>query len=75
MGFHPGELDVIVGRPLLFVEGSTGWLRAMLVDWLQWRPGDARGSTQYATLAALREAVDKAGFGRTASELTLNFRD
>ena len=71
LGFSPGELDVIQGRPLLFTRAPKSWLEAMLVDWLQWCPGDARRSTQYATLSALKKAVDKAGFGRTASELEI----
>ena len=71
LGFHPGELDGIQSGPLLLAQAPKSWLQAMLADWLQWCPGDARGSTQYATLSALRKAVDKAGFGRTASELRL----
>jgi hypothetical protein len=37
--------------------------------WLQWAPGDARGSEDYATLEQLQNAVSKAGFGVVASEL------
>ena len=72
LGFNPGELDEIQSRPLLLTQAPKSWLGAMLADWLQWCPGDARGSTQYATLSALKKAVDKAGFGRTALELTIH---
>jgi len=41
----------------------------MLARWIQWAPGDARGSRDYATLEALRTAVDQAGLGRTAHDL------
>jgi aminoglycoside phosphotransferase len=37
--------------------------------WLEWAPGDARGSEDYATLEQLQNAVSKAGFGVVASEL------
>ena len=54
--------------------GAPGsWLRELLVEWFQWAPGDGRGSTEYATLSALKTAVDRAGLGRTAAELTINF--
>ena len=46
-------------------------LHTMLSLWMQCAPGDSRGSTEYATLSALRRAVDNAGFGRTAKTLTV----
>ena len=39
--------------------------------WSHWAPGDARGSKDYATLEALRTAVDKAGCSVIAVTLTL----
>ena len=71
LGFHEGELANIAGTPNLIIEGPKGCLRTMLSKWLEWAPGDHRKSTQYATLEALKTAVDNAGFGVTASELTL----
>ena len=71
LGFHDGELANIVGRPDLIIEGPEGCLRTMLSKWVEWTPGDHRKSTQYATLEALKTAVDKAGFGVTASKLSL----
>jgi hypothetical protein len=42
----------------------------MIGDWLEWAPGDARGSEDYATLEHLQIAVSEAGFGVVASKLT-----
>ena len=71
LGFRPGELSKIESKPLLLTDAPQSWLRALLEQWLEWTPGDERRSTQYPTLKALKTAVDKAGLGRTASELTL----
>ena len=38
-------------------------LEDMIGHWLQWAPGDARGSKNHATLEQLQQAVDVAGFG------------
>ena len=73
LGFRPGELDVIQSKPLLLTGAPGSWLSQFLSDWFQWAPGDGRGSTAYATLSALKTAVDRAGLGRTASELTIKF--
>ena len=73
LGFRPGELDVIQSKPLLLTGAPGSWLSQLLSDWFQWAPGDGRGSTAYATLSALKTAVDRAGLGRTAAELTINF--
>ena len=43
-------------------------LREMLAEWLQWAPGDARGSTNFATLEALKDALRKAGLGTFAQD-------
>ena len=69
--FRPGELKKIESQPLLLADAPQSWLRTLLEQWLEWTPGDKRGSTQCPTLKALKIAVDKAGLGRTASELTL----
>ena len=69
LGFCPGELDNIEARPLLLSSAPKSWLRAMLAEWLQWAPGDARGSTDFATLNGLKQALDKAGLSATAQAL------
>ena len=71
LGFRQGELNLIESKPLLLQGAPGSWLRELLAKWVQWAPGDARGSTEYASLSALKRAVDGAGLGRTASELTL----
>ena len=67
--FRPGELDNIEARPLLLSGAPKSWLSAMLAEWLQWAPGDARGSTDFATLNSLRQALDIAGLSATAQAL------
>ena len=51
--------------------GPRACLGAILTDWMQWFPGDTRGSKDRATLEALKTAVSKAGFGVKAKDLTL----
>ena len=69
LGFSPGELDNIgVNQTYEGVEGS---LRTMLAEWIEWIPGDLRGSKKVATLGALKDAICRAGYGRTANSLSL----
>ena len=69
LGFTDPELKNIESAPLLLITAPYGYLQRMLSSWLQWAPGDARGSSNYATLELLKRAVDKAGLGRLAQEL------
>ena len=69
LGFTADELSIIEATPTLFTSAPLSYLDAMLSDWQQWAPGDWRGSTDYATLASLKSAVNKAGLGRTAQKL------
>lgn len=46
-------------------------LRAVLSDWMQWAPGDARGSKDRSTLEALKIALYRANCGDIAETLTL----
>ena len=55
------EISIIKANPALLAGAPTSYLSAMLAEWQQWAPGDARGSTDSATLGALKEAVDRAG--------------
>ena len=41
----------------------------MLNAWCQWAPGDARGSTSYATLEGLKAALVMCGLEITANDL------
>ena len=72
LGFKPGEYDNIQASPLNLNGAPKSWLSAMLAEWLEWAPGDERGSKNYATLSGLKSAVREAGLGRTAEELTLS---
>ena len=69
--FQQKELDIIQANPLLLNGAPRSWLSVMLSDWMEWAPGDSRGSTSYANLEDLKSAVSKAGFGIIAAELSL----
>jgi hypothetical protein len=62
--FDSHEISNIAANP-----EPTACMAKVIGDWLEWAPGDSRGSEDYATLERLRMAVDKAGYGVTASEL------
>ena len=69
--FQQEELEVIQTKPLLLGGAPKSWLSALISEWLEWAPGDSRGSTNYANLEDLKSAVSKAGFGVIATELSL----
>ena len=55
-------------------EGTSSYMDAVISEWLNWGPGDERGSEDVATLEALREALRRANFGKVAGTLTLESR-
>ena len=69
LGFTSPELSTIEATPLLFTGAPANFLSALLGGWMQWAPGDARGSKDYATLQSLSTAVSKAGLGVVAEQL------
>ena len=71
LGIHIDNLDNIKSRPLLLLEGTTGYFRAMLKEWLQWAPP----THPYPTLEALIGALQTPCVGefRLASELKEKF--
>lgn len=69
LGFTPRELDKIQASKILISNAPNSWLQRMLSDWLEWAPGDIRGSTHVATLGRLREALILAGLAVTAHDL------
>ena len=69
LGFRQGELDNIEHKPLLLNEGPKAWLREMLREWLEWAPGDSRGSSSSASIECLKCALDKSGLAQTALEV------
>ena len=72
LGFHSYELDKIMAAPLLLKGAPTTWLNQLLTDWLEWAPGDGRGSTSFATLKGLKKALLKANLGATAHDLDIS---
>lgn len=69
LGFNLAELAYIEDMRSLFNGAPYSYLTTMLSKWIEWFPGDDRGSSGYATKNALKKAVDEAGLGRTAREL------
>ena len=70
LGFSPSELDDIQERPPLYGTAPKSWLRAILTEWLQWAPGDGRGSTNVANEHSLKQALIKSGFSDTAQAIS-----
>ena len=68
LGFTEGEMDNIQSRPLLMQLAPNSWLGEMLIQWLEWAPGDGRGSEGFATKRALRVALLKANLGQLAQQ-------
>ena len=69
LGFMQDEMNNIEANALLLTGSPTSWLTKMLSDWLQWAPGDGRGSTYFATLEKLKDALKQANLGATADTL------
>ena len=66
LGFLESELNLIQHKPLLLYDAPKSYLRDMLSQWLQWAPGDGRGSTGFATKESLHAALLKANLGQLA---------
>ena len=73
LGFRKGELDNIAGSPLLWTESPRSWLREILGAWLEWAPGDSRGSDAFASIESLKCALDKSGLAQTALDVQSRF--
>ena len=63
LGFKVGEINNIESRPKLFMQAPESFLSEMLSQWLQWAPGDGRGSKGFATRKSLQAAILKANLG------------
>ena len=68
LGFKEGEMDNIQSRPFLTMLAPNSWLGEMLTQWLQWAPGDGRGSMGFATRDSLRAALLKTNLGQLAQQ-------
>ena len=42
-------MDAIENTEVLALQAPSAFLRELLALWLQWAPGDGRGSPEYAT--------------------------
>ena len=69
LGFCQGELDTIQASRVLLLDSPNSWLRVMLLKWLQRPLGHSQGST---SLASLKDALSKAGLGKTARGLCVS---
>lgn len=56
---------------MTLMQAPVSHLNEMLSVWFQWAPNDGRGSKDFATLGALKSAMNAAGLGRAATELTI----
>ena len=54
---------------MLFTQAPGSYLSEMLTQWLQWAPGDGRGSKGFATKESLYDALLKINLGRLAEVL------
>ena len=63
-------MNIIQNTPMLMMQGSKSWLGDMLTQWLQWAPGDGRGSVGFATKKALHVALLKANLGQLAQQFS-----
>ena len=69
LGFTEEEMDNIQSNPMLMMQSPPqSWLKEMLSQWLQWAPGDGRGSTGYATKDSLRAALLRANLEQLAQQ-------
>lgn len=69
LGFEEGEIAIIKSNPMSMADAPNSWLRKMLSQWLQWAPGDGRGSSSYASKEMLCKALKKAKLARLAEKL------
>jgi hypothetical protein len=70
LGFKEGEMDNIQSHPMLLIQSPPkSYLREILSQWLQWAPGDGRGSAGFATRESLRAALLRANLGQLAQQI------
>jgi type II secretory pathway component PulM len=62
-------MNNIQSNPMLLTQSAPkSYLREMLSQWLQWAPGDGRGSTVYASKESIRAALLRANLGQLAHD-------
>ena len=78
LGFLPGDLDNIQGDPLLLLTAPVSWMNVMLERFLirgfkrHLDDAETESCKRGATMSVLETALNKAGFGVTASQLRDN---
>ena len=65
LGFLDSDLTIIQNSPSLIQEGTTGYVREMLSQWLNWAPPNH----PWPTLEALEAALRSSGHERLALQL------
>ena len=69
LGFMKGEVENIKAHPLKLRNAPMSYLEEVLSQWLEWAPGDSRGSDSFATLETLQKALTDAEFPNISHEL------
>ena len=59
---------MIENAPALLIQAPNSYLRRMLTQWLQWDPGDGRGSAGFATRESLHAALLKVNLAQLAEQ-------
>ena len=69
LGFKQEEMNIIQSNQILLMQGPPkSYLNEMLTQWLQWAPGDGRGSVGFATKESLRTALLRVNLGQLAQQ-------
>ena len=69
LGFLDSDLNIIQHSPLLIPEGTLGYFREMLSQWLKWAPPNH----PQPTLKALSDALQSSGHECLAVNLALSY--
>ncbi len=69
LGFTENEMNLIESNHSLLRESPKSYLREMLSQWLEWGPGDLRGSKNYATRESLHAALLQANLAQLAANI------
>ena len=74
LGFQEKELNSIQEKYNMLSGDYDDdiWLNAMLAEWLKWIPGDSRGSTNPASLEALKLVLTEIGLSMPALYLNVD---
>ena len=75
LGFSEGELNNIQANQMLLTQfPPMSYLKEMVSQWLQWAPGDGRGSTSRATKESLVAALLAVNLGQLTEIVDLRLR-